>query len=95
MRRVVDVSYTTDDKNEKFKNVQIQFSFPAGKEYGELLILDEGFIFEEYYSYFRTDFQKFVYRDNEDDLLIIEGNTESKKYKTYTVRIFNVRVVDN
>lgn len=96
MRRVVDFLYTTDDKPiGTFANVPIEFCFPAGQTYGELSILDEVFNFKEYYSYFRTDFQKFVYRDNEDDLLIIEGNTESKKYKTYTVKIFNVRVVDN
>lgn len=94
MRRVVDFVYTTDDKPRTFENVQIQFCFPAGQVYGELLILDEVFNFKEYYSDFRTDRQDFVCRDNED-VLIIEGNTESKKYKTYTVKIFNVRVVDN
>lgn len=103
MRRVVDFVYTTDDKQiGPFQNVQIEFCFPSGQTYGELSILDEVFNSKKYYSYFRTDFQKFVY-DKSKNLLIIEGNTEliiegnaeNKEYKTYTVTFFNVRVLDN
>lgn len=103
MFRIADFSYMVDNKLiGMFENVQIQFCFPVGQTYGELSILDKVFNFKKYYSYFRTDFQKFVYDKSKNLLiiegnteLIIEGNTESKEYKTYTVTFFNVRVVDN